>query len=180
MKLSGDIGELARTGTVTSTGNYPRTSPLHQLWPVTSQEPAVIVSADKDKHAQTVKCIHRKLKRRVHKSSPMPPLRHWRWLTIRPAISGRWNRDSHTHMKQPCSFVNRGTCSSRQCMLCRCVRMRSMCLCEWAAAPRSLGNYRSLALNLSYISHPFSDTCVHPSRFFQHLCDCDRRDREGY
>lgn len=66
------------------TGKYTAAFPSHPhvkyiyYSPInaTSQECAFIPSADKDKHAQTVKCTHRKLECLVHTPRPILPSRH--------------------------------------------------------------------------------------------------------
>lgn len=62
-----------------------------------------------------------------------------------------WNRDSHTHMKQPCSFVNRSTHSSRQ----------RVCVCAWAAVSWSLGN--------GDVSHTDTQPQLRLISLFQHM-----------
>lgn len=84
-----------------------------------------------------------------------------------------WNRDSHTHMKQPCSFVNRSTHSSRQ-RVCVCVR-EQLFLGLWETAM-----YHTPTRNHSCGSYPFSNTCMYLSECFQHLCEFNRQDNEGY
>lgn len=117
-----------------------------------------------------------------------PPIGTEQWLTMRPAISDRLKEDSHTHMKQPGSFVNTSTLSSRQngfiCVgVCACV-----CSCALTAVPWPLGNKAQLHTNYlpptqhSCVSHPFffspPNTCRQPGETFQHTVS-DRQDRGG-
>lgn len=55
----------------------------------------------------------------------------WDWL-----FQASWNRDSHTHMGWPCSFVNSGAFCSRQCVCALCV----VCVCSCSSVSEKWGS----------------------------------------
>lgn len=126
--------------------------------------------SDNQVHPQKVLCSHTNPPLELLQSDSW-----WDWL-----FQASWNRDSHTHMKQPCSFVNKGTLSSRQsaCSMCVCVCL-CVCLCARAAAPWSQGNEALSHTNVQPQLCPcvsFHHTHVLPGSF----CACDWQNREGY
>lgn len=173
MNPRANTGELTRTETVSPlTENYATASPFHPdaryiyygLKISTRSHrhhECRQTCSDNQVHPQKVPCSHT--------NPPLESLQSDSWWDR--LFQASWNWDSHTHMKQPCSFVNRGTLSSRQsvCSMCVCVYIY---VCVYVQEQLLLGLwetrlYRTLTPNHSCVSHPFFPiTCM----CFQDTC----------
>lgn len=181
MNPRANTGELTRTETVSPlTENYATASPFHPdaryiyyglkiSTRSRRHHECRQTCSDNQVHPQKVPCSHT--------NPPLESLRSDSWWDR--LFQASWNWDSHTHMKQPCSFVNRGTLSSRQSVCSMCVYI-CVCLCARAAAPWSLGN--------EALSHTNTQPQLCLTSFFSHhvhvfpgyLCKSDWQGREGY